>query len=91
MRIQCMGWPTVQARCTENATSVGHGIYLCLRCQENTRKDLLSLRRERLRTERELHRLAETQAGLNQPRPSIYPARGGEILGGRFEEKRSKH
>jgi hypothetical protein len=90
MRIQCMAWPTRKDRCHNPAIEVGHGLYLCLKCQQTAITDLLRQEKNREDTEKELKKLAQRQAGQKPVRQPILTYRG-EVLAGRFEENREKH
>ena len=85
-----MGWPTSKGRCSKPASEVGHGIFLCLDCQETTASDLRVQKRKRNDADKELKRFAQREAGLAPVHDPIFWGRG-EISGGRMEENRRKH
>jgi hypothetical protein len=89
-----MAWPKGRGagndRCPNNATEVGHGIFLCIDCQETALVDLKKRAKERVEADKQIAQLAQHEAGQAPIHDPIYWGRG-EVSGGRMEENRRKH
>jgi hypothetical protein len=85
-----MAWPDRRHHCNKPGVEVGHGLYLCLDCQDTALKDLIKLQKDRAKTDAELKRLAQQMAGQQPIRTPILPVRGQD-LSSHIESNRRKH